>query len=64
MANLFYTLIPIVAVIVIVVMLPRAFWCWYWKINRIVELLEQQTLLLKRQLEISEEARDKLEQDI
>jgi hypothetical protein len=30
---------------VVVFLLTREFWCWYWKINRLVSLLEEQNSL-------------------
>jgi hypothetical protein len=58
-------LIPIIVITIIVFLALRAFWCWYWKINKIVFLLEQQTLLLKQHLDyISDESRARLEHDI
>jgi len=28
------------AILVVVFLVLREFWCWYWKINRVVALLE------------------------
>ncbi len=28
------------ALFLLIALLVREFWCWYWKINRIIELLE------------------------
>jgi hypothetical protein len=34
-------LIPLLIVtIVVVFVLLREFWCWYWKLNRMIELLQ------------------------
>jgi hypothetical protein len=38
---------------VLLFLLLREFWCWYWKQTRIVRLLEQQNLLLARLLELT-----------
>ena len=35
------TLILLIAFIVIVFLMLREFWCWYFKINKITELLEK-----------------------
>ena len=49
-----YGIIIIVAIIAIVLFfLTREFWCWYWKINERISLMEKQNeyfrLLLKNQ---------------
>lgn len=33
--------IILIAIIVVVFLLLREFWCWYFKINKVVSLLEQ-----------------------
>ena len=38
---------------IIIFLISREFICWYWKINRIVVLLEEQNNLLKQQLGVS-----------
>jgi hypothetical protein len=43
--------IIVVGVIIVVFLVLREVWCWYWKINKIVSLLEQQTFLIKRYLD-------------
>lgn len=35
---------------IIIFLITREFWCWYWKINKGVKLLEQQNQLLKQLL--------------
>lgn len=40
-------------------LLLRAFLCWYWKIGRRIELMEEQNTLLKKQLKVLEAIRDK-----
>ena len=37
----------IVAICVIIFLILRAFFCWYWKINKRVDLLEKQNALLE-----------------
>jgi hypothetical protein len=34
--------------VLIVFLILRGFWCWYWKINKIVSLLELQNKLLSQ----------------
>jgi hypothetical protein len=41
--NVIFVLFVIVAVFLIL----REFWCWYWKVNRLIALLEEQNQLLK-----------------
>jgi len=44
-----FTVIIIAAIIVIIIFLIcRELVCWYWKINKIVELMNEQNLLLKQ----------------
>lgn len=40
-------------------LLLRAFLCWYWKIGRRIELMEEQNTLLKKQLKVLEAIRDR-----
>lgn len=40
-------------------LLLRAFLCWYWKIGRRIELMEEHNALLERQLKVLEAIRDK-----
>lgn len=40
-------------------LLLRAFLCWYWKIGRRIELMEEHNALLKRQLKVLEAIRDR-----
>lgn len=40
-------------------LLLRAFLCWYWKIGRRIELMEEQNALLERQLKVLEAIRDR-----
>ena len=44
------TLIIILIVLIIIFFICRELICWYYKINRIVELMEEQNGLLKRML--------------
>ena len=37
----------IVAICVVIFLILRAFFCWYWKINKRVDLLEKQNALLE-----------------
>jgi hypothetical protein len=39
-------LVVLLVIIMAVFLAIRGFWCWYWKINRIVSLLESQNMLL------------------
>jgi len=39
--NVFFDLIIYVIAILLVFILLREFWCWYFKINKITELLEK-----------------------
>lgn len=40
-------------------LLLRALMCWYWKIGRRIELLEEQNTLLEKQLKVLEAIRDR-----
>lgn len=40
-------------------LLLRALMCWYWKIGRRIELMEEQNTLLKKQLKVLEAIRDR-----
>ncbi len=40
-------------------LLLRALMCWYWKIGRRIELMEEQNTLLKKQLKVLETIRDR-----
>jgi hypothetical protein len=40
---------------IVIFLICRELMCWYWKINRIIALLEEQNNLLKRQLGIPSE---------
>lgn len=40
-------------------LLLRAFLCWYWKIGRRIELMEEHNALLERQLKVLEAIRDR-----
>ena len=42
-----------IIVAIVVFLIAREFMCWYYKINRLVALMEEQNDLLKRQLGIS-----------
>ena len=37
----------IIAICVVIFLILRAFFCWYWTINRRVDLLEKQNALLE-----------------
>lgn len=44
----FYMFVAMIVVICVVIFLIlRVFFCWYWKINRRVDLLEKQNALLE-----------------
>ena len=45
------TLIAILIGIIVLFLILREFWCWYWKINRLVALMEEQNKTLKDLLE-------------
>ena len=42
------SIIGIIIVAVIVFLITREFWCWYWKINRLTKLFEEQNKLLNK----------------
>jgi regulatory protein YycI of two-component signal transduction system YycFG len=48
-----YGIIIIVAIVIVVFFLAREFWCWFWKINERISLMEKQNeyfrLILKNQ---------------
>ena len=46
-------IIGILAGIIIIFLICRELVCWYWKINKIVSLMEEQNNLLKQHLGIS-----------
>ena len=39
--EVFFSLIIYVIVVILVFLLLREFWCWYFKINKVVSLLEK-----------------------
>ena len=39
--------------VIIVFLICREIVCWYWKINKLVELIEEQNDLIKRQMGLS-----------
>jgi len=39
--DLVITLLKVAAVFLVIMLIIRAFWLWYWKVNRIEKLLEQ-----------------------
>ena len=51
--NFWGIIIGIIAGAIIIFLITREFWCWYWKINRLVALMEEQNDLLRQQLGIS-----------
>ena len=61
-----YGILIIAAIIVIVVFfITREFWCWYWKINERISLMDKQNELFKliiksQNIKIPEELNDKL----
>jgi len=62
MENLFVSLI----IIVVIFLITREFWCWYFKINKVAGLLEQQLEEQKRNNElllkiVKEESRPEIE---
>jgi hypothetical protein len=38
----------IVLIVFVVFLVLREFWCWYWKINKLISLMQEQNDLLKR----------------
>jgi len=48
MENLFVSLI----IIVVIFLITREFWCWYFKINKVVGILEQKLEEQKRSNEL------------
>ncbi|MDR0497954.1 MAG: hypothetical protein LBH42_10090 [Treponema sp.] len=46
-------IIGILIAVLVVFLITREFWCWYWKVNKLVALLEEQNNLLKKQFGIS-----------
>jgi hypothetical protein len=52
-------ILGIIAVSFIIFLVCRELWCWYWKINRIVELLETIAANGQRDIKINQTA-DKL----
>jgi hypothetical protein len=48
MRNLFVGII----IIIIIFLITREFWCWYFKINKVADLLEQQLEEQKRSNEL------------
>ena len=48
--NIWFIIISVLIGAVIVFLITREFWCWYWKINRLVALMEEQNYLLKEKL--------------
>ena len=50
--NIWSILIGILIAAIIIFLICREFFCWYWKINRIVALMEEQNSLLRQQLSI------------
>ncbi len=62
MRNLFVSII----IIIIIFLITREFWCWYFKINKVAGLLEQQLEEQKRSNElllklVKEESRPEIE---
>jgi hypothetical protein len=43
------TMLPFIAIAIGVFLVLREFFCWYWKMNKIVELLEEQNRKLETQ---------------
>jgi hypothetical protein len=41
-------LIVYIIVVIVIFLILREFWCWYWKINKRVALMEEIVRLLKR----------------
>lgn len=57
-ASIIGTFIIILIVLIIIFLICRELICWYYKINRIVELMEEQNGLLKRMLGVSNPQED------
>ena len=47
------TIIVIIIVVAFVFLVCRELMCWYYKINKIIELMEEQNNILRRQIGIS-----------
>ncbi|MEA4854784.1 MAG: hypothetical protein AAGU21_08155 [Solidesulfovibrio sp.] len=43
-----WSLVVFLLILVVIFLVCREIVCWYWKINRAVELLERQNVLLER----------------
>jgi len=41
-----------VAVLVVIFLVLREFWCWYWKINKLISLQEETNRLLRASLQV------------
>jgi len=46
-------IIGVLFALIIIFLITREFWCWYWKINRILALMEDQNNLLRKQLNLN-----------
>ena len=44
------TVIIILVIALIVFLVLREFWCWYWKINKVIAILQEQNSLLRQYL--------------
>jgi hypothetical protein len=40
-------IIGVIVILIILFLILRKFWCWYWKINKRVVLLEEQNKMLE-----------------
>lgn len=59
MNTLMGTLIGL-GILLLIIIFCRELFCWYWKLNRIIELLEEQNRLLRAKL--GERKTDRLEE--
>ena len=60
MSNEHVTAVLVILLIALgIFLLLRALMCWYWKIGRRIELMEEQNTLLKKQLKVLEAIRDR-----
>ena len=60
MSNEHVTAVLVILLIALgIFLLLRALMCWYWKIGRRIELMEEHNALLERQLKVLEAIRDR-----
>lgn len=49
--SIVYTVLIFLVISFLLFLILRAFYCWYWKINKRISLLEEQNSILKEILE-------------